>query len=45
MNETTLAAAATLAITQTAGASILRSTSASITYHRAEVEGVGIFYR
>ena len=45
MNETTLAAAATLAITQTAGASILPSTSASITYHCAEVEGVRIFYR
>ena len=45
MSETTLAAAATLAITQTAGASILPSTSASITYHRAEVEEVSIFYR
>ena len=45
MSETTLAAAATLAITQTAGASILPSTSASITYHCAQVEGVGIFYR
>ena len=43
MNETTLAAAAKLAITQTAGASNLPSTSASITYHSAEVEGVGIF--
>ena len=45
MSETTLAAAATLAITQTAGASILPSTSASITYHRAAVEDVSIFYR
>ena len=45
MSETTLAAAATLAITHTAGASILSSTSASITYHCARVEGVGIFYR
>jgi pimeloyl-ACP methyl ester carboxylesterase len=45
MSETTLAAAGTLAITHTAGASILSSTSASITYHCAQVEGVGIFYR
>lgn len=45
MNERTLAAAATLATTQNAGASVLPSTSASTTYHRAEVEGVGIFYR
>ena len=45
MSETTLAAAAMPAITQTAGASILPSTSASITYHRAEVEEVSIFYR
>lgn len=45
MNETTLAAAATLAIAQTPGASILPSTSASTTYHSSEVEGVGIFYR
>jgi pimeloyl-ACP methyl ester carboxylesterase len=45
MSETTLAAAATVAITHTAGASTLSSTSASITYHCAQVEGVGIFYR
>ena len=45
MKETTPAAAATLAISQTAGASISPSTSTSITYHCAEVEGVRIFYR
>ena len=45
MSETTLTAAATLAIAHTAGASTLSSTSASITYHCARVEGVGIFYR
>jgi pimeloyl-ACP methyl ester carboxylesterase len=40
-----LSAIATLAIGQGAQAAFLPSTSATITYHKVEVGGVGIFYR
>src|SRR5215467_126401 len=41
----TLAAAAAMAIETTTFAAALPSTSATTTYHRAEVDGVGVFYR
>lgn len=44
-NPAFIAAVAALAIGQAAAASPLPSTSATITYHRAEVEGLKIFYR
>lgn len=40
-----LAAAAALATAHGAQAAPLESTSATTSYHRVEVEGVGIFYR
>jgi pimeloyl-ACP methyl ester carboxylesterase len=42
---TTLAAAAVMAAGTSAFAAALPSTSATTTYHRAQVEGVGVFYR
>ena len=39
------ATAATLATTQVAKATPVDSTSATTTYHRAQVDGLGIFYR
>jgi pimeloyl-ACP methyl ester carboxylesterase len=42
---TTLAAAAVMAAGTSAFAAALPSTSATTTYHRAHVHGVGVFYR